>query len=274
MSLNRSKKEDQAAYYAINNDPRYVSFTKTSVETLRKFNKDLKVYLFVYGELEDSDRSFFRKNNIIVAVKGGVQPEHVTSLKWFSLQYLARSTVKRLIYIDGDTIFSGKVDILFERHDVFDFYARIEVGTEKDRGDYYIGKSLIRAQLNHDAYQQITKQLKAVNVPVFNTGVMLFNHSSFKKIAQRLVFYKSVLRRFQKKSLPYPCLNSHLIDEITASITFGKVRGFTYGVLDKKIAPCYLEFKEKAVKTPGTVMHIWTCLYGEYAGSRLGISDK
>lgn len=52
-------KEKRAVYYAINNDPSYILFAATSIKSLRKFNKDLKIYLFIYGYIAELDLSFF-----------------------------------------------------------------------------------------------------------------------------------------------------------------------------------------------------------------------
>ena len=263
------KKDNRAAYYAINNDPRYILFTKVSIDSLRKFNSKLKIYLFIYGDLAGIDLSFFRKNNVHIINKSGVKKEYLTSLKWFSLQDLASLNVNSLIYFDADTIFFKKPDILFEDYNKFDYYAREELGTQKDKGGYLIGKTFIRPQINHNIYRQMTKKLGALNLPIFNTGVMLFNNKSFKKVAKLVYFYKQVMDNFRKDILPYPCLNSHIIDEIVGSITLGKIPEFTYGVLDKEISPWYIELREKAVKTTGIVMHVLNYLYWDYLSDPL-----
>src|SRR5687767_14893957 len=127
-----------AVYYAINNNPKYLSYAAVSIESILKFNNKVKIYLFIYGPLAEPDLTFFRENNVIIINKESVRDEYLTSLKWFSLRELSSIQQDHLLFADADTFFFTDIEDLFAACKEADFYARQEAGTEGSSAEYSI----------------------------------------------------------------------------------------------------------------------------------------
>jgi hypothetical protein len=248
-------------YYAINNNLKYISYTAISIESILKHNNKVKIYLFIYGSTADTDLSYFIDNGVIIVNKNPVRDEYLTSLKWFALKDLIEIAEERLLFADADTFFFKDIVRFFNIYREFDFYGREEAGTEGNKEEYSIGQYNFNSNINHKSFENMGSFFKCKKVPIFNTGVMLFNNNFFRKIPEQLIFYESILKSFIDKKLPYPSVSSHIIDEIVSSFMFGKFENFSYGLLDKEIAPWYIELREKEVSNTGSVMHIWNNYY-------------
>ena len=77
-------------------------------------------------------------------------------------------------------------------------------------------------------------------------------------------FIKSVYNDFIDNKLTYPCRHPYIMEEIAAVITLGKIEHFTFGLLDNKVSPWYIEYEQNVVRNKGVVMHIWNSKYKEY----------
>ncbi len=253
-----------AVYYAVNTDMRYLVYILNSIKSLRKYNKKIKVYLFIYGDTSAINLSFFHQNNIIIINKTSVNEEYLTSLKWLSLPELSEIDETKLIFVDADTAFFQDVELLFKNYHQYDFYAREEAGTSSDKVRSSIGKIHIKHTIDQKIYRFLCKAYKIESAPFFNTGVMVFNNNFFKKIPAYLGFYDSVLRNFAEKKTPYPSINTHMVEEVVTTLMLGKIKNYTYQYIDKTFSPFFLEYKEKVVHDPGVVMHIWGYFYQEF----------
>ncbi len=244
-------KDSRAVYYVVNNNADYLTFAKLSINSLRRFNRRIKIYLFIYGASENIDLSFFYKNQVVL-IKKKRALLHVNSLKYFVRDESLSRLEKNLLFLDADTIVFDDIDIIFEKCNKYDFYAREESESDINCRD---------SQLFSGKFKKITKQLGVKIYPVFNTGVMLFNNASYKKLSQKLSFYKNIYSNFKANKIPYPCENPYIIGEITFSIIFGKAPILSYGILDNKISPWYKEYQNGIVKDTGVVMHFWKYRY-------------
>ena len=80
-----SLSSENAIYYSIDTNKRFVYFAGKSIKSLRNYNKKIKVFLFIYGDLKGVDLTLFEENNIEIINKPPVKKDFLTSLKWLSL---------------------------------------------------------------------------------------------------------------------------------------------------------------------------------------------
>jgi hypothetical protein len=252
-----------ALYYAVNDNPVYLSYVKKSIESLRKYNSTIKIFLFIFGDILITG-NFYKKNNVEIIFKEKAEPNYFTSLKWLALPDLLKIEAESLLFADADTYFFADIMKLFDNCKQVDLYAREEIGTETNP-KLSVGRISFRAKLNHLGFAALARAFKAKKIPVFNTGVMVFNNSFFKRIPDQLPFYKSIMENFLNGRLAYPSDNKKLIDEITASLVFGTMENFNYGLLNREISPWFIEFNEGEVHNPGILMHIFAYHYEEFA---------
>lgn len=264
MSKTLKQSQDNiAVYYAINDNPLYLYFTRRSIESLKKFNPEIPVYLYFYGDYSNINFILFENMKVNVIKKDGLDKKYTTSLKWLCLEDLKELKEERLLFADADTLFFDDLNKLLNKCQDGDFYARKEVGTEEDNKITTIGNSHFLNNFSYKAFNILAKAFKFKPVPVFNTGLMLFNHNIFKKIPDYLDFYKQLHDNFLNKKLPYPSMTDHLIDEVLSSIILAKMEA-DCRVLDPDISPWFVDFKEGTVSGKGIVMHLWSGYYYEY----------
>ncbi|MFN4151822.1 MAG: hypothetical protein ACK4IX_12855, partial [Candidatus Sericytochromatia bacterium] len=110
----------------------------------------------------------------------------------------------------------------------------------------------------------ILNKYESRELPIFNTGFMIFNNRLINKVAEKISFYRMILKSFLDENLVYPSSNIHLIDEIVSSITLGKIENISYGLLDKNYFPFYYEYKEGEVTSFGLFLHILSAYYDEF----------
>jgi hypothetical protein len=249
-----------AVYYTINNDSKYLTFLKNSIVSLRNFNKEIKIYVIIFSNSGKLVPDFFDRYNIQVIYKNPVKPYQLTSLKWYGLTEFENIDLKRLIFLDADTIFYDDINLLFEKYNKADFYAREEIGTE-DKCPYARGNITITSQLNNDVFNNLLNKMGLKRNPVFSTGIMVFNNSSFKKIPEHLKFYQDLFDAFLKRELPFPALKYHITEEITWAFTIGKIANFSFEFIEPEDTPVYYEFLINAVSKPGIIIHAATLLY-------------
>jgi hypothetical protein len=253
------RRASKAIYYAINDDPRYLFFAKKSVESLRRHNRELPAYLFLYGAAPKRDLSFFSRHRVEVIEKRPVRRERATFLKWLPLRELFE---ERLLFADADTVFFQDPEKLFTKLREHDFYAREETGTsEALRHPYLIGSRVYSQQIHHELYGQLARGLGGKKLPIFNSGVMVFNHAIHREIAKGHSCFEELRKAFAKGKLPYPCTNPHLADEVVASLVLGCISGLRYGLIEGRLSPWYVEWKGRAVRSTGVLMHIFTIYY-------------
>jgi hypothetical protein len=265
---------NNAVYYTVNNDSKYLKYLKTSIVSLRNFNKQIKIYVFVFSDNRNLLEDFFAENNIEVIYREAVKPYQLTSMKWYALRYLANIKEKSLIYLDVDTICFKDIALLFEKYQGSDLYAREELGTE-EKCPYVKGELTISSQLDQKIHHSLIRKLRVKKVPVLNTGIMIFNNSSFTKIIPHLDYYQNLLDSFFKREIPFPA-QYHILEEISWTYTLGKINNLSYDFIREEDSPFYIELRVKAISDPGIVLHVWSKLYQffleDYPLSELGFS--
>lgn len=249
----------KAVFYATNNNPIYFLYAKFSVKSLRQFNKKIKIFLFLYGCPDYWDLSFFQTHNVCIIQKALDKKKHKHALRFHAFKELSKiPELQRLLLLDVDTICFKDIEILFERYKDFDFYAREEIACARNE----------KSQIRFEELDRIAHTLNVKVLPVFNLGVSIFNNASFRKIENFLNFYDRLHNRFKAKTLPYPSENEQLVDEIVASLVFGGIQDFTYGIMDNHITPWLeeiqnTEYRDASIHDPGVIVHLWNCDSGK-----------
>jgi len=248
----------RAVYYSLDSRRKYIDFAKRSVASLRKFNKDISVHLFIYGAVDPRDRAFFSRHGVRIHARREQRRIMPTFLKWLSLPELSEENI---LFCDADTVFYRDPAALFDRFNKKDFYARREFGTSWPA--FEAEKTMTCYQLKDERFSRLLKMLNLKRMPVFNSGVMLFNRGAHKKFFFREFLFYYML--FNSLRIPYPAVNSHIMDEIVASLVMGGLTSLRYGFLDKEAVPLYREIKLKIAQGFGTVTHVGSLDYRDYS---------
>jgi hypothetical protein len=248
-------KSDKTVFYAINDNPDYVFMVRKSVESLRRHNSKIRIRVYLYGALRTADRNWFKRNGVEVHIKPPVDKPKLTSLKWMAAFEMDADVAA---FIDADTLFQKDIEQLFRAYSKCDFYARVELATDaRLRGPSLVGTKIFRVALNRRTYSDLEKEIQAKRGPVFNTGIMIFNHGSIRKLAERQQDYLKLLDRLYSlyNGGKLVALGPHLFDELAGSLMLSSIPGISLGRMLAKHAPWYVEWKSGAVKTKGIVTH-------------------
>lgn len=248
-------------YYAINNSNKYLEYVFNSISSLKKIeNYDIKV--FIYGNINYSILNIFK--NVDIIVKEEEIANNYTSLKWFALQDFQNIDTPTIIFADADTYFFDSPENILSRCSDCNFYAREELATTKGEYLFHLGSKQLKPTINHEILDIAYKVFNSKETPIFNTGFMIFNDFLWKRIAEKIDFYKIILQSFINQKITYPSSKIHLIDEIVSSIILGKIDGLSYQKLDKNLFPLYPEYKEGEVSSFGLLTHIISEYYDDF----------
>ncbi len=165
-----------------------------STNSLRQYNTNIPVWVFVYGDLPSAAVALLEANHICVkpvgtyvASLGNLSP-HAEVLstygvlcKYLSLAELADVDVAQLLLVDCDTFFFDDVTKLFERYAECECYGREEpFSPYSAHGDAaYLDPAALAALLIAEALRE---------VPTLNTGALLLNRGLHRKVAPMLGF--------------------------------------------------------------------------------------
>ena len=104
----------------------------------------------------------------------------------------------------------------------------------------------------------LARALGARSLPIFNTGVMIFNRGSHRRIGAATADLLDLGARFHAGDLELPCFNRGITEEVCASLVLGRLEPLRWGYLDRADAPFYLEWRARLVGGCGLVMHTWS----------------
>jgi Glycosyl transferase family 8 len=230
-----------------------------SVRSLRRYNNNVKLVLFIHGETTAGIRAEATKSDVELIECGpyetlfaGVPQHQVASLvaypvlhKFAHLHKLPKAS--QVLYLDCDTFFFTDVNLLFDKFADKDFYAREEPRSARSTGDDILDRHMERLAL----------QSGIAFIPCYNMGVCLFNNGSWTKIAKLApLFFTNVYRfllgarnvhpgdSFALRtmvgegdiSLEFPPPGScdpWITEQIALWHTWGHIPGLTHDVLDR-----------------------------------------
>jgi hypothetical protein len=260
-----------AVYYSLAADP---SGTREwqwgrSVQSLRRYNPDVCVLLFLYGGARAELVDIADRTGVQIVPMGefagalGDIPSHwrdalsrfPTLHKLLSLRGLrAAGSFGQLVYLDCDTYLFGDVADLTAGYGHCDWYAREEPGSS--RSHYGYDPSYVDEQ----ALGAIAHSQGLIQVPPYNTGVMVLHADLARTLVTLLddfIWYAwrllvgmclwspwllgndavgHLVRAVsgpgdRKLALPYPSSNPWIIEEIATWLTLGRVPGLSHDTL-------------------------------------------
>ena len=161
-----------------------------SIKSLRKFNSSIRVQLHLFGELPPSIVEKLVRLNVHI-----VPFESYTTLieqsfagvgKWLSrypvmhkfltMQTFIREKLDQVLYLDSDTYINADINILFNKYNEADLYAREEPGCRLSKIGYHPD------YLNEEKLFELATQQGCNYVAPFNSGVVLMNQDVWKRM--------------------------------------------------------------------------------------------
>jgi hypothetical protein len=241
-----------ALYYAVNDAPTYLYYAEQSLSSLRERNRRIPVHLFVYG----SPTPAFRRRAAALGARLSCRrlprvPDQ-PFVKWLPLGELGADAVA---YVDADTLFFADPALLFRRYRQRGFYARREVGTAPGDGRFLIGSLPVFQGVAERELRALAARLAARPLPLFNSGVMIFNRGMHRRVAERVPAMLELGRGFASRRLAYPLHNRGILEEVAASLAMGQLARFDWGFLRREDAPLYIEWRANYVAGRGVVLH-------------------
>ena len=177
-----------------------------SVESLRRNNRSIPVYLGVWGgKLRTRDQHYLEKLRVEIRHLGSYEKhlrrnlpskwatvfaQYPLGQKWLSLDQILTKRFDRVLHIDNDTFILCDIEELFEKFQQADFCAREEPTTKRRHIAYdptYIDESII-SSLQHSE--------KVNRIIPFNTGVVLMKREVTEWLSRNLDLYLCYLMRF------------------------------------------------------------------------------
>ncbi len=241
-----------------------------SARSLRRHNRDVPVYLFVYNQPSDQTLCEADRLNVCIVEQAdhrscfdGMPPVAAAALSHYptmhrflsSLHRCPKEGVSQILFLDCDTFFFGDVQRLFERYCAVHFYARAEPNSRRSPDGYhprYLDESLL---------SEIARAEGLEFIPPYNLGVCMFNHGVWHPIqelagdflgyAWRLLvgmrfraplnpniderlswFVANNASEHERRScLVYPSSNSWILDQIAFGLMLGRLPGLSHDVL-------------------------------------------
>jgi hypothetical protein len=261
-----------AVYYSLAADP---SGTREwqwarSVESLRRYNRDVNLVLVLYGGARNEVMEIADRAGVQIIAMGefaealGDIPPHwrealsafPTLHKLLSLRGLhSFGMPDRIIYLDCDTFLFGDVTHL-ARDGQCDWYAREEVNSSRSHHGYD------PRYLDEQALAAIAHSQGLVRVPPYNTGIMILGAGlaqTLLTLLDEFIWYAwrllagiclwsphllgdhpvgGVVRATcgagdRRLALPYPSSNPWIFEEIATWLTLGRIPGLSHDVLQR-----------------------------------------
>jgi len=196
--------------------------------------------------------------------------ERLSEVYFSRWRHLARLPFERIVVVDADTYFYRSPEHLLEKYDEFDFYAREDLGAQRSRESMYVGGLKFSPQVDWDIVDGQRRDYAAKDLPLYNVGVMVFNNHFADRLRPAVHLIQTLRRAWTDGTLPYPCTNHHIMDEIAASYAIGTVEGCTVGVLERRDVPFFVELEKS--RASASAVHIWRANYKRFLVQEFGRS--
>jgi hypothetical protein len=261
-----------------------------SVKSLRMFNKNVPIHVFLYGEhpldvisaLEDHAVNVRQMGAYVDAIRQ-IRPRSFRTLahypvvhKWLNFSELELLAPSQVLQTDCDTIFFADVGLLFERYSERQFYAREEPSSKASHYGYN------PSYVDEDALFKLARREGADEVNPYNIGVCVLNHGLWTEIAKRSDKFLSYIFRFtvsmarnpqtreklwpglaellaqdladepEVSELPFPSSNLWILDQVSLWLTLGQIPGLTHGFLSREHV---IQGGEQAGPSESAVVH-------------------
>jgi hypothetical protein len=271
-------------YYSLANAPhagREKQWTQ-SIRSLRRYNTAVPVRLFLFNGataelLREAERQhvdvhylgeygeFFRKTH----GRGSVLALYPTFHKFLVLAHAPVGDVAQVLYLDCDTFFFDNVDRLFDQYSAHPWYAREEPSSRRSYFAYDPN------HIDEDLLEHIARSEGVRSVSPFNSGVCLLNHGIWHDLERLRIPYLDLAWRLlcgrelngrnsalvhdpeiqqavlatiadvdRMYALPYPSLNTWIIEQIALWLALGHLPDFSLGTFARSDVPQGGEFHD------------------------------
>ncbi len=257
-------------YYSLacSNESNCASQWVQSIRSLRRYNRHVPVYLFLYntvseGLLHEASRwgvavhhlGDYRAYLHALTVNWAILAQFPTFHKILSLAHVPGRAASQILYVDCDTFFFSDVELLFDLYRSCDWYAREEPLSQRSHYGYD------PAQVDEAGLSALCRHHDLRPVEPFNTGVCLFNHGLWHDLDRHRITYldwawRLLMGRFlgptepppgeaslaaavraaatafeRSRAIPYPSQNFWIVEEVALWLTLGHLPGRSQGFL-------------------------------------------
>jgi len=244
----------------VNDHPFFLEAMMVSIRSARKLNRDIPIAAFIYSAGKDSLPKhvipFLRRHNVRYILSPAMDDSWKTFLKWFALEHLAE--YKRVLIVDADTVFFEDPHLLFKKYKKKDFWVRIEEFTDPKKTYRRFGN------IDWPKQRALAHSLNARELPIFGSGVMLFNKGFHRRVAEILPEFTRLHTLFLEKKLALPSSNFFIREEIVASLAMGQIGHFDYGIFNSEDYVWYNDWLKWKSSGLGIIMHVAAKLYLEF----------
>jgi len=229
-----------------------------SINSLRKFNNEIPVYLFCDDPEFIPDYFSFEYDVKVLPFEKQVNHGMTFIYRWFNLQYFedGEGTYQdaNILYVDSDTIFYGDVQYLFDHYNYAEVFGREEFGFRHDPNSG--GGKNIRKALDY-VDECIVEAGGHDQIYKYCMGVILFNGGIHLDIIDRLGELVELMFKLKDGKIPYPVPNPRIIDEYAMWVILSRIGviGGLFGVQD--VTQGYIEQKHEEFFNP-IVLHYTT----------------
>jgi hypothetical protein len=239
-----------------------------SIESLRAFDRDLPVFVFVFGEPPTRFVEVLRQLNAQFRPLGDhrayiarTEPDRAELFaldpkihRWLVLDEPELEACERILYIDSDTFFLSPPGKLFEQYHGAGLYAREEPFSRRSILGYKA------SYVDEEAIAELRRRDGLTEVPPFNTGVCLLTRQMADAITASVPRYFDYLFKFlswfhhhpepgavsaqamsaaqatharfldsaAREALPYPSQNRWIVDQVALWLALGELTGLSF----------------------------------------------
>ncbi len=122
--------------------------------------------------------------------------------------HLCDTAADRVVFLDADTVVLQPLDRIWANRTEH-FLARPERPVMRHLSGL-CSASCTCGTWNPKVWQQLFETIKAEEVPMFNAGLLIFQHSSHLRIRYS---WKTLLHRFYRRALPFPSRDERMLEQ-------------------------------------------------------------
>jgi hypothetical protein len=244
--------------YALTPDRGYCEQLLVSAASLRRHSPAIPVQAVLFGPSSPQFRSELAELDVAVTERPPVEDRWRYFVKWLALSETAG---RRLLFLDTDTFISRPVELLFQNYADAHFYAREEWGNARE------GRNFSPGECDWQTFDRIADAAGSMGkLPIYNTGVMLFNHGFHTEVAAHREWFDEIRSLFDgpKATYSYPHSNRHILDEVVSALVLGRFPSLRAQAMSALDAPYFREIRGRLETMAGIVCHVFSAGYAEF----------
>jgi len=244
--------------YALTHDRGYCEQLLVSAASLRRHSPTIPVQAVLFGAPSRTFRRELADLDVAVTERPAVEDRWRYFVKWLALSETAG---QKLLFLDADTFISQPIELLFRTYADAHFNAREEWGNARE------GRNFSPTECDWQAFDRIAGAAGSTcTLPIYNTGVMLFNHGFHTEVAAHLEWFDEIRALIDGPTAthPYPHSNRHILGEVVSTLVLGRFRSLRAQALSSRDAPFFNEIRGRLAKEAGIVCHVFSASYKDF----------